>query len=81
MMGFNKFLEVQNVALRIDFNDPHDTFSLKGHFVRSELVEGRKDLLSLGLAFDEADIPMGYTMRINDYFSLARQDRTANVSA
>jgi hypothetical protein len=79
VMGLSNFLEAQNVVLRIDFNDPHDSFLLKGYFVRSEMVEGRKDLLSLGMAFNEEDIPMGYTMRINDYFSQMRQDRTTNL--
>jgi hypothetical protein len=81
MMGSHQFTEARDVALRVDFNDPHDTFFLKSRFVRSELVEGRKDLLSLGMAFNVGDVPMGYTMRINDYFSQTRQDRTANVSA
>jgi hypothetical protein len=72
MMGVSKFLVDKDVALRIDFDDPREAFLIPGKFVRAEDVEGRKELLALGLVFNEKQIPMGFKMRINDYLSQVR---------
>jgi hypothetical protein len=80
MVGVSKFLVEKEAGLRIDFDDPRQSFLLKGKFVRSENVEGRKDLVALAILFDEPRIPMGYKMRINDYISSVRADnRTGDV--
>jgi hypothetical protein len=72
MMGVAKFLVNRDAALRVDFDDPRESFLLKGKFVRAEDVEGRKDLVALAVRFEETIIPMGYKIRINDYMSSAR---------
>jgi hypothetical protein len=74
MMGVAKFLVNREASLRIDFDDPRDSFLLKGKFIRSEPVEGRKELVALAMLFGETTIPMGYKMRINDYISSVRAD-------
>jgi hypothetical protein len=72
MMGVAKFLVDRDAALRVDFDDPRESFLLRGKFVRSEDVEGRKDLVALAVRFDETIVPMGYKIRINDYISSVR---------
>ncbi|MDR1220501.1 MAG: PilZ domain-containing protein [Treponema sp.] len=72
MMGIAKFLMNKFIALRIDFDEPRESFLIKGQFIRSELVEGRKDLVALAIQFEEKGIPIGYKMRINDYVSQVR---------
>jgi hypothetical protein len=74
MVGVAKFLVNREAALRIDFDDPRESFLLRGKFVRSENVEGRKELIALAILFEETLIPMGYKMRINDYLSSLRVD-------
>ncbi|MCL2382366.1 MAG: PilZ domain-containing protein [Treponema sp.] len=74
MMGVAKFLMEKDAALRIDFDDPRQSFLLKGKFIRSEAVEGRKELVALVMNFDEAAVPMGYKVRLNDYLSQSRLD-------
>jgi hypothetical protein len=74
MVGVAKFLVDKEAGLRIDFDDPRESFLLKGKFVRSENVEGRKDLVALAILFDESRISMGYKMRINDFLSAVRAD-------
>jgi hypothetical protein len=77
MMGVSKFLVDKEVALRIDFDDPREAFLIPGKFIRSEDVEGRKELLALGIVFNEKQVPMGFKMRINDYLGQVRvEDRT-----
>jgi hypothetical protein len=67
MMGVAKFLVDRDTALRLDFDDPRESFLLKGKFVRAEAVEGRKDLVALAVRFEDSLVPMGYKLRINDY--------------
>ncbi|MDR3342942.1 MAG: PilZ domain-containing protein [Treponema sp.] len=68
VLGVAKFLEDREVSLYIDFSEPRERFLLKGTFVRSEIVEGRTDLVAFAMVFNDP-IPMGYKLRINDYFN------------
>jgi hypothetical protein len=74
MMGVAKFLLDKEVALRVDFNDPREVFTIKGKFVRAENVEGKKEMVALGINFDENAIPMGFKMRLNDMLTSQRAD-------
>jgi len=66
MMGVAKFLLDKEAAVRVDFNDPREVFTIKGKFVRAEDVEGKKEMVALALTFEETSIPMGYKIRLND---------------
>jgi hypothetical protein len=81
MMGVAKFLLNKEAVIKIDFEDPKETFLMKGTFIRSETVEGRKELVSLVILFDETIVPMGFKIRINDYISQVRVDRGAEKPA
>jgi hypothetical protein len=72
MMGVAKFLVDREGALRMDFDDPRESFLMRGKFIRSEVVEGRKELIALAILFDESLVPMGYKIRINDLLSQTR---------
>jgi len=74
MMGVAKFLVDKEAAIRIDFNDPREAFTIKGVFVRAEQVEGKKEMIALGLNFTEATIPMGFKIRLNEMISSNRAD-------
>ena len=80
MMGVAKFLDNKDAALRIDFEDPRESFLLKGKFIRSETVEGRKELVALIILFDETVTPMGYKIRLNDFLSQVRADRSGDAA-
>jgi len=74
MMGVAKFLVNKDTALRFDFDDPRESFLVKGKFTRSEDVEGKKEMVALAMVFDEAQIPTGYKIRINEYLNTVRAD-------
>jgi len=74
MMGVAKFLAEKDAILRLEFDDPREVFLIKGKFTRSEAVEGRKELVSLVILFDESIVPMGYKIRINDFISAVRPE-------
>ena len=79
MMGVAKFLVDKEADLSFDFDDPRETFLVKGKFIRTENVEGKKEMIALAIAFDEAVVPMGYKIRINEYINTVRADnRVAN---
>jgi hypothetical protein len=77
MMGVAKFLVDKRCALRLDFDDPRESFLIKGKFIRSETVEGRKDLVALAIIFDDGAVPMGYKLRLNDFLGQVRADNRA----
>jgi len=74
MMGVAKFLVNKDAALRMDFEDPRESYLIQGKFIRSETVEGRKELVALVLMFNENTVPMGYKIRLNNYLSQVRAD-------
>jgi hypothetical protein len=80
MMGVAKFLVDKDTALRLDFDDPRESFLVRGKFVRAEAVEGRKELIALAITFDEALIPMGYKVRLNDFLSAVRADNRSDTA-
>ena len=75
MMGITKFLLDKEAAVRIDFNDPRESFTIKGKFVRAEQVEGKKEMVALGLGYDETAVPMGYKIRLNDMLSVSSAEK------
>jgi len=74
MMGVAKFLVNKDTAMRFDFDDPRESFLIKGRFIRSENVEGKKEMIALAMGYDEASVPMGYKIRINEYLNTLRAD-------
>ena len=74
MMGVAKFLLNKEGILRIEFDEPRQIYQIKGKFIRIEAVEGRKELVSLVIHFDENIVPMGYKIRINEFLSLVRPE-------
>ncbi|MDR3148102.1 MAG: PilZ domain-containing protein [Treponema sp.] len=72
IQGVVKFLLEKDASLRMDFEDPRESFLLKGKFTQAENVAYRKDMAIINLAFTQGQIPMGFKMRINEYFATAR---------
>ena len=74
MMGVAKFLANKDVSVKIDFEDPKESFVFKGKLTNAEAVEDRKELASLSILFDEGAAPLGYKVRVNDYLTQARHE-------
>lgn len=73
MVGIAAFLQDKDVVLRVDLEEPRNAVGLKGKIVRTEDVEGRRDLVALAIQYNEADVPMPYKMHINNYISQLRK--------
>ncbi len=74
MVGIAHFLKDKETVLRIDLEDPRTAVGIKGRVVRTEDVEGRKDLVAVAVQYNEQEVPMAYKMHINNYIS---QNRSA----
>ena len=72
MLGVAKFIVDKETALRFDFDDPRESFLVKGKFVNSEEVAGKQEMIALSMDYDEPKIPMGYKIRINEYLNAVR---------
>lgn len=81
MVGVAKFLVDREAAIRLDFEDPRESYLIKGKLVRAEDVEGRKDLVALAIYFSEQTVPMNYKLRINDFITQSRADNRPDQSA
>ena len=80
MMGVAKFLVDKETAIRFDFEDPRESFLVKGKFVRAESVEGKQEMLALAMQFTETGIPMGYKIRLNEYLNTVRADNRVQAA-
>jgi hypothetical protein len=69
IVGIAKFLVSKACSVRIEIDDPRESYDIRGVIVRSEPVEGRKDLAAVAIEFEPSAIPMSYKMLLNDYFS------------
>ncbi|MDR2418970.1 MAG: PilZ domain-containing protein [Treponema sp.] len=78
--GPSKSIEIESVVLNMNFSNPPETFTVPGHLIRVEMVEGRQDLIALGISFNEETIPINYKMRINDYLNQMHQDHNERLS-
>jgi len=74
MMGVAKFLVNREVSVRLDFEDPRESFLIKGNIIRTEEVEGRKELIALAVQFVDGAVPMGYKVRLNEYQGFGKTD-------
>jgi len=73
LVGIANFLMNKEIILRFAFDDPQSVFGIKGRAIRTEPVEGRKDLVALAVQYYPKSIPMMYKMYLNKYFSVMRK--------
>jgi hypothetical protein len=78
IMGVAKFLVEKESALRLDFEDPRESFLIRGKFTSADPVEGRQDLLAVDIEFIEQTVPLGFKIRLNDFLGQTWADTRSN---
>ncbi len=73
IMGLPKFLQGKECITRFLFSEPDEVVDVKGTIVTAEPVEGRQDLASVGIKYDESQVPLAYKIRVNDFLSTTRK--------
>ncbi len=80
IMGLPNFLKGRDCVIRFMFVEPDEIIDVKGTIVAADMVEGRRDLVTAGIKFDENQVPLSYKMRINEFFSANKKIFLENQS-
>ncbi|MFA6937634.1 MAG: PilZN3 domain-containing protein [Treponema sp.] len=73
LLGLAQFLVNKDALLRIAFEEPDEIVSLKGKVTNAEQVQGRKDIISVSIDFDNASVPLTYKIHINNFITSTRK--------
>ena len=73
LVGLSKFLNQKEAVLQLEFDEPEETVSIRGMIVSADLIEGRKDLCSASIKFDENIIPLSYKLHVNNFLTTVRK--------
>ena len=66
-MGIPKFLQNKPAAIKLSFSEPPLSLSIPGVIKNAETLADRKDIVTVHIAFDEAQVPMAYKVLINEF--------------
>ena len=75
LLGVAQFLNQKNAVLRLEFYDPHEMISLPASIVKTDIVQGRKDIIIVCLQYDATKIPITYKLHINNYLTGMRKSQ------
>ncbi len=73
LVGLSQYLANKEATLRIDFEEPAETVSIRGMVVSADLIEGRKDICSASIKFDENVVPLSYKLHVNNFLTSIRK--------
>ena len=59
----------QPVILQMRFEDPDELIKLTGTIVNTEAIQDRKDIITAAIKFDEAEVPIRYKIRVNNFLA------------
>lgn len=68
-MGVPKFLINKESELKLSFIEPIVNFSIPGIIKNAESLEGRKDIVIMGIAFNAEKVPMQFKVLINQFLT------------
>ena len=74
LLGVPKFLDGKEIMLRISFDDPVETVDIRGTIVGAVFAEGRQDIVTASIKFDEHTVPSVYKLHINDYLTMTKKN-------
>jgi Tfp pilus assembly protein PilZ len=67
IVGMAKFMVGKDALMHLELEENNEILNLEGSILRSEPVEGRKDISAFAIQFKDASIPIRYKVIINDY--------------
>lgn len=73
LVGISQFLMNKDAILSIDFDEPQETVQIRGTIVSAEPLEGKKNISSASIKFDENLMPLSYKLHLNDFFTQIRK--------
>jgi hypothetical protein len=73
LLGLAQFLTGKDIVLRIEFDEPHEVISLQGKIIAAEQIQGRKDIISVNIQYNDATVPLSYKIHINSFLTSTRK--------
>ena len=73
LIGIPNFMINKDAELKLQFDEPSETISIKGAIMSADPIEGRKDICSASIKFDEYQVPLSYKIHVNDYLTTVRK--------
>ena len=73
LMGLSQFLTNKEAVLRLEFEEPHEVVQIRGSIVSADLIEGRKDIVTASIKFDENSVPLPYKLHVNSFLTSVRK--------
>ena len=73
LLGLPKFVQNKEITLRIQFTDPYETVDIKGSVLSADFIEGRKDIVTASIKFNETEVPIAYKIHINNYIMMSKK--------
>ena len=74
LFGVPKFVSGKKAVLRIVFDDPAETLDIRGSIANADFAEGRQDIVTASIKFDEEAVPAAYKLHINDYLTMTKKN-------
>ena len=74
LLGVPKFVSGKETVLRIIFDDPPETLDIRGSIIHADFAEGRQDIVTASIKFDEEAVPAAYKLHINDYLTMTKKN-------
>lgn len=73
LIGLPNFMVNKDAELKLNFDEPSETIAIKGVIKSAESVEGRKEICSASINFDENQVPLSYKIHVNNYLTSVRK--------
>lgn len=73
LIGLPQFMQNKDAELKAEFENPFETIQIKGMIMSAEPIEGRKDICSASVKFDENQVPLTYKIHINNFLTSVRK--------
>lgn len=73
LIGLPQFMVNKDAELKIEFEDPFELIQIKGMIMAADPIEGRKDICSASIKFDENQVPLSYKIHINTFLTSVRK--------
>jgi len=73
LLGVAQFLTNKSIVLRLEFDEPQEVIAIPGSIVKTETVQGRKDIIVVCIQYTSTMVPMSYKLHINTYLTGIRK--------
>ncbi len=75
LVGLHQLVVNKDAELKLRFIEPNEELAIKGMIVSADVIEGRKDICTASIKFDENLVPLEYKLHVNSYLTTVRKQQ------